>query len=470
MIWLQALPLISLVLLLASGRAGPFIACGAALIASLPAIVTAIGVAAVPIFVAVRTTEAVWLALPPLGIVLGGLLFHAAVRRPPPREQSRDAIGSAFVAAFLLGPFAESVTGFGVGMVFAIGALRQAGFAGAYAAGIGLISQALIEWGGLGPGTALGAALAGTPAQDVAAQNAVQAAVWFVLLLPLFWRIAAHSGHPVPAARRPAQVAWVASVGVLLIVAAHLLPWEVSRLLATGIVLCVRLLRDDLPQDRQAMRRTMVIAGPYLLLTTMLLATRLWHGAPCLKPYSEFPPIGLDHPMVALWVAALLVAVARGVSASELKAALLHGRRPALAILIYVILARWLFGAGVPHALASALERGFGGFAPFAAPFVGAASGFVAGTNVGSNSTAMTLQAELGKLYGLDPVLLPSVQNFVGASVILLSPQINAVAGSLAGESRISRIWRLMWPVAPIAIAIGLASVAIGRVPLVGTR
>jgi len=286
-----------------------------------------------------------------------------------------------------------------------------------------------------------------------------------VLLLPLFWRAAAQAGHPVPLGRRPAQLAWVASVGALLIAAAHLLAWEVSGLLATGIVLCARLLTDDPPRNADAVRRMLVVAAPYLLLTAMLLSTRLWHSAPRLQPYAEFPAIGLDHPMVTLWITAIVVALVHAVPARELKSALLRGRRPALAILIYVILARWLFGAGVPHALAASLERAFGGLAPFAAPFVAAASGFVAGTNVGSNSTAMTLQAELGRLYGLAPALLPSVQNFVGASAILLSPQINAVAGSLAGESRISRIWRLMWPVAPIAIGIGLASIAIGRAP-----
>jgi len=102
-IWLQALPLLVLVLLLASGRAGPFVACGAALASALPAIVATVGGPALPDFVAVRTTEAAWLALPPVGIVLGGLLFHAAVRRPPGTEPSRDVVGAAFVAAFLLG-------------------------------------------------------------------------------------------------------------------------------------------------------------------------------------------------------------------------------------------------------------------------------------------------------------------------------------------------------------------------------
>lgn len=62
-----------------------------------------------------------------------------------------------FTAAFLLGPFAETVTGFCVGAIFALGVMRRAGVAPVPAAAMSLLTLALIPWGGLGPGTAVGA-------------------------------------------------------------------------------------------------------------------------------------------------------------------------------------------------------------------------------------------------------------------------------------------------------------------------
>ncbi|MEJ1978121.1 MAG: hypothetical protein WDN49_20400 [Acetobacteraceae bacterium] len=63
-------------------------------------------------------------------IVAGGLLFHAAVERPA-GAVAGEPCEQMFTASFLLGPFAESVTGFGVGSIFAISAVRRAGGEGA---------------------------------------------------------------------------------------------------------------------------------------------------------------------------------------------------------------------------------------------------------------------------------------------------------------------------------------------------
>lgn len=462
MLLIQALPLLVLLALLASGRAGPVVACLAALAATLPAIRASLPPdATVGGYILAHTLEGAFLAASPVGIVLGGLLFHAVARGEGGGGSRRgDIPGVLFASAFLLGLFAESVTGFGVGMVFTIGALREVGVTGAPAAAIGLMSQALIIWGGLGPGTALGAALAGLPAQAIAQRNSWQAAPWLLLLVPLFWRLAARAGHPVPTAARPAQLAWVAALAALLIAACHALPWEVAGLLAAGPPLLARLWRDDPPRSAPDWRRAARAIFPYALLTAALLAGRAWTGAPAFHPYPGLPALGLGHPLVALWTVSLILLVARRRDGAW--SALRRGRRPALVILLYVILARWLIGTGAPTALAAALEGALGDLAPYAAPFVAALSGFIAGTNVGSNSIAMTLQAALGRLHGLDPVLLPAVQNFVGAAVLLLSPQVVGIAAGLAGERRAAPIWRLVWPIVPIALAIGLVSVAIG--------
>ena len=67
---------------------------------------------------------------------------------------------------FLLAPFAEAVTGFGVGYIIALAALRRLGIGGLPALLLGLYSQSLVPWGALAIGTTVGATLAGlTPNQ-----------------------------------------------------------------------------------------------------------------------------------------------------------------------------------------------------------------------------------------------------------------------------------------------------------------
>ncbi len=452
----HALPLVVVVALLASGRVAAVPACLAALACSLPVAWVASG-GDLAGFALRETLHGAWLAFPAVAIVCGGLLFHAAVEQPgaavagPPAEQM-------FTASFLLGPFAETVTGFGVGSVFAITAVQRAGATGAPAAAIGLLALSLIPWGGLGPGSALGAALAEVPAQPMLARNAVQAAVFLLALLPLFWWWAGLAGHPVPWARRPAQLGWVAATGGLLLLWAHLLPWEVAGVLATAPVLLVRLLCSAPPRGRAAWRVAVRTAAPYAVLVAAIMAARQWRGAPAWQPFPVLPALPLTHVAAVLWLVAVAVLVLRRRSPM---AALRRARKPMLAILCFVVLSRWLAAAGSPAVLAATLAGALGGAARFGAPLLALLSGFVGGSNVASNAMMMPLQATLGRLDGLPATLLPAVQNFTGAQASMFSPQVTAVFGSLAGVTP-GPVWRIAWPVFVVLLAIGLATVAAG--------
>ena len=189
MLFIQSLPLIVLVLLLASGRAGPVWSCAAALLCALPA--AWLGVADKSNFAGFlghSLLEGLWLAAIPVGIICAGLVFHAGVdpgraaANGPARTVTADV---AFDSSFLLGMFTEAATGFGVGTVFAVGALKRLGLIGAPAAAIGLMAQLGIPWGGLGPGTAIGAALAGVDVQALSLRNAEVLAPSFLMIFVL---------------------------------------------------------------------------------------------------------------------------------------------------------------------------------------------------------------------------------------------------------------------------------------------
>jgi lactate permease len=459
---IQTLPLLVLVVLLGILRTGPVAACVAAMAASLPAFLVGQPAVALPGFLLQSLTEGGWLAIAPVSIVAAGLVFHAAVMRDAETVTAPgDVADRLFTAAFLLGPFAETVTGFCVGAIFALGVMRQAGVAGVPAAAMSLLTLALIPWGGLGPGTAVGSAISGVPGQELGARNAWIVACELPLLLALFWHWSSRAGFPTPTHRKLEQLVWVAAIGASLVLWHRIAPWELVGVLATGPLLALRLLLSAPPRGMAAWRRAALAALPYLLLAGVLLASRLWHDAPALRPFEGLPPLPANHAMVAIALVALLVALLKPHPAALIGGALARAWRPALALLAFVLLSRFLSNAGIPQALAHALTGALGPAAPYASPVLAGIAAFFAGTNVGANSTMMPLQTELGRLAGMDRAALPAIQN--GTLFLLLAPQVVGMVSGLAGRDVApAAVWRMAWPVALVSLAIGLAAVAIG--------
>jgi L-lactate permease len=165
--------------------------------------------------------------------------------------------------------------------------------------------------------------------------------------------------------------------------------------------------------------------------------------------------------MVAIAAVALLVALLRPQPGALIAAALARAWRPALALLAFVLLSRFLSNAGIPQALARALAESLGPAAPFASPVLAGIAAFFAGTNVGANSTMMPLQSELGRLAGMDRAALPAIQN--GTLFLLLAPQVVGMVAGLAGRGVTpAAVWRVAWPVALVGLGVGLAAVALG--------
>ncbi len=446
---LQALPLLLLLALLGSGRAGPAGACLLALAAALPAALVSLpgGASALPGFLAAEAARGAFLALQPVAVVAGGLLFHAAVARPEGEVAPRPATAARIFAVVLpMGAFLESVTGFAVGAVFALTALRGMGLRGPVAAALALQALVLVPWGGLGPGTALGAVLVGVPAQQVAMVSALPAAAFLLGLGPLVWALSARAGVPVPGRERAVQSAMLLAMAALLVAANAWLPFEVAGIIATGPVLAWALWRADPPRSAVA---AFTAAAPYLGLTACLLLARLWPGAPAFEPFADLPPFPLTHVAVVLWLVAavLLARLGPGEGGARAVAALRRAARPALAMLLFVLLGRLMAGSGAAGALAAAAAGALGPLAPYAIAPMGLVAGMVTGSNVGANAALAPLQAALGAASGLPAALAPGVHNFAGAAGAGMSAGVVAMICGLLGDgTRPAQVWRLLAP------------------------
>ena len=463
---LQSAPLLLLPGLLLSGRAGPLAAGLVALAAALPAAFVSLpGDAGFLPFLGAEMLRGGFLALQPAGVVLGGLLFHAAVEERDSAVTAQPATPRAvFTATLLMGVFMESVTGFAVGAVFALAALRGMGLRGAPAGALALLSLCLIPWGGLGPGTALGAALTGIPAQRIAAETALMTAAWLLTLGPVCWWLCAAAGIVVPVRERGAQIALLATMAAILLAGHWALPFEVLGILAAGIPLLVALWLSDPPRDAAAWRRAAGALWPYALLTVALLGARAVPHPPAVQPYPALPAFPVTHVAVVLLVVAGGLLLLRRDGGRRAAGALKRAARPALVLLLYVLFARVMAGSGATAALAQAAAGAMGSAAPFAVPLLGLGTGIVTGSNVGSNAAMMPVQQALGLAAGLPPLLAPSVHNFAGAAGAGMSFAVTAlICGLLADGTRPAQIWRMLLPAAAGVLVIGWAAILLLR-------
>lgn len=451
---LQAAPLLALLALLASGRAGPLAACGVALALAIPAIAATLPPSAsLAGFLASETLRAAFLALQPMAVVAGGLLFHAAVQPAADAAPRAPNAARIFAVTLPMGCFLESVTGFAVGAVFALAALRAMGIGGAVAVALSLQALVMVPWGGLGPGTSLGAVLAGVPAQEVVALSAWPNAGWIIALAPIMWWLQARAGVVVSGREKAMQALMLGVLAGLLVALHAVLPFEVVGVVAAGSVTIWALWRADPPRDLGAALR---LSWPYLLLTLALLGARLVPEPPALQPFAELPAFPVTHVAVVLWIVAGGLLLARADGAARGLAALKRAQRPALAMLLYVTLGRWLAGSGVALALATALTEGKGDVAAFAIAPLGFAAGFITGSNVGANAALMPVQAALGQVLGLPVLLAPAMHNFAGAAGAGMSIAGTAMlCALLADGTRPVQVWRLMLPSMALVMLFG---------------
>lgn len=471
-------PLAAVVVLLASGRAGGVVAGFVALALAVPAAYVALDgrLALVP-FLADATLRGGWLAWQAIAVMLAGMFFHRATSRDPhdaaAGRAGADGYRTLFRSCCLVGVFLESLTGFGVGYLMAFAATRRLGIAGVPGLILPLFSQMLVAWGALAVGTGIGANLAGIPVRTLSLWSLVVAACVVLGYLALFWRLAARGGvAPSRGDRLLDVVSMLALLGFIAFFS-HLDRVEIAGLAASGAVVALDALLGLRRDGVVALRARVAAAWPIVLVTVLLLATRLVpelrdavRAAGLAQPYADGPSFGwFYNPSVYLVLGALVAIAARGeldrlpaIVGQTARAAW----RPVAVTLIYVVLSMWLVRAGIAAALAGAAVAALGVGALFASPLVGALGGFLTGSNTGSNALAMPIQAGMAAQSALPSGLLPGVQNVVGSNFTMLAPQRIAMARAL-GENRIDErtIYRAVAPLGAVSFAVGVIVIGV---------
>lgn len=474
---LALLPLLLVLGLLATGRVSALTAGLAGLAATLAAsatlVLSAEGPAAVALLFRREVPAGLWLSWHVIAIVVAGLFFHRAnlARSAADTNGAIEATPRRlFSVCFLLAPFAESVTGFGVGYIIALAALRRLGVGGLPALLLGLYSQSLVPWGALAIGTTVGATLAGLTPGELGLASAVLQVPIHVLYLGLYWRFAREAGVPVPALQKLDDALWTALLLALVWPTNRFSDVEIAGAAPTAFLLALRFWRDEKP-DLARTRATLRAAAPYVTLTLALCATRL--VAPlrdllkplwAIKPFDNQPAFApLYAPGFWLLSIGIVVVLAAGAPLGRIATEALRGSWRACAVtLAFVVMAEFYVGSGMATSIAEALRAAAGRGAAFGVPLFAAVGGFLTGSGAAANAMLVPMETALAHAIAVDPAWIAAVQNSVTTNLTMLSPiRVSMGAAILALATSDAVLYRRAWPLAVPSLLVGVAAVAL---------
>ncbi len=479
---LAVAPLLLVVALLASGRVGALVAGAAGLVATVFVVLVAppADVALAPLMLRHAGVGA-WLAWQVIAIVIGGIFFYRCVRArelADPRSAAPQAPAALpgdlhrrlYFVCFLLGPFAEAVTGFGVGYIIALAMIARLGVRGMPALVLGLYSQCLVPWGALAIGTTLGARIVGMPPTVLGERCAVLQMPMHAAYLALFWHFLRATGVRLALMRCLGDIAWTAVTISVVWLAHDVIDVEIAGAAPLGALVALRWMRDERP-DAATLARATRAALPYAALTLALVLTRT---VPLLQ--RELKALGAWQPFAGqlpfapfyapgfwlLLAGAMTLAAAGASPVAVLRQAAASAWRPSVVTLLFVVMAAFYVGAGLAASIANALHDAAGAAAALASPAFAAIGGFLTGSGAASNAMLMPMQAALAAEAHLDPSWAAAVQNGVTANLTMLSPiRVSMGAAILAVAGGDGVVYRVAWPLALPPILTGIGAIGL---------
>ncbi|WP_053927057.1 L-lactate permease [Streptomyces chattanoogensis] len=359
------------------------------------------------------------------GILFGGILLSELMSRTGAQARLGERLGGAchspvrsvLLIVFGVTPFAESLTGFGIGVVVAIPLLRQLGLAPAKAAVAGLFGLVTVPWGSLAPGSLVSANLGGVDFQDLGVVSALLSA-------PVFLICGAAALTVSFGVRRA-----VASAGELLLATGTLWAtvWAVNTFigvplagvlggLATLAVLLLSSRRRPRP-DADAPRPQPVgrALAPYVFLVAGLLLGRAALTAAGVEEGWWTVIAGpAGWLLLTTAVAPRLLGAPGTVLPAAVRTATSRWWQVTLTTAIFLILGTLLTVTGMSREMAEACAS-LGPAYLMLAPWIGAAGGFLAGSNTGANAMFAASQGATAHVLGYPALQLVGVQNVSAA-------------------------------------------------------
>lgn len=361
-------------------------------------------------------------------ILGGGIALSRIMERSGAQQVLADWIGAltggavptTLIVVHGVTPFAESVTGFGVGVMVGVPLLVAAGFTPHRAAVLGLLGLCAVPWGALGPGTIIAGELIGSTPDEVGVATAWPNIVVFLgvgIAAVLF----ASPGRPRPvhllAAVVSAVLVWAGvltsslligmapsgALGALVAIIGHLL-WRRFR----GTAIAVP-------------RRVRHALVPYAVLLTGILAATWTVRSLELTGAGAYLASPATWLVVTCLTALWWLPLPRDTRRPVLHESISMWQHVALPTAAFLALGVVMVLGGLTGPLAEALAA-TGPVALVLTPVIGAVGGFVTGSGAGANSMFAAGTGAVAPGLGVAPVALVGVQNAAACLLTMASP------------------------------------------------
>ncbi|MGL3805429.1 L-lactate permease [Paeniglutamicibacter sp. R2-26] len=349
------------------------------------------------------------------------------------RSASNPQAGTVLVV-FGLVPFAESVTGFGIGVTVGVPLLLRLGHDVRSAALLSLLGLVAVPWGALGPGTLVAADLAGLGLQEVGVRSALLSVPVMLGSAVTCWLVLRRD------AERPGRMlAHLVAAALLLnggILAANLLMGTppagiLGSLLVIVVHLAVFRSAGSLAPAGPRVLRALL---PYGVLAAGLLLARLATSG--LEPSLATRALAsggmwlLVACLVAQRVAPEPGAASRN-AGGRLRAAYSSWVPVGVTTGAFTVLGAVLAVSGMGRALGEALAS-VGPAYLVLGPVAGGFAGFISGSNTGANSMLAATQAQAAAAMGSSVLQLVAVTNVAASMATMLAPSRIVLAYEMA--------------------------------------
>jgi lactate permease len=419
-----------------------------------------------------------WIIAP---YIFGGLLFWNIASAKNGRDDAQDLVFDTplaqrrllFFACFLVGPFAEAATGFGVGMLSTILLIRRLPIPFApHLMLFSLLSQTMVPWGGMASGTLLGASYARVSATSLGLYSIIPLFAMMCVWLPLFWRTAAKAGFGASWQECAKEACWIMVAFALLAAATALLGPEISLLAAYGPLIALRYWIDQRPGQQQCyvvIRRV----TPYVCLISCLVLTRL------IKPLGEFlstllpwqPFANLPawmpffHAGSWLMVAAVIIVLVRGklaVLPTQIRSSWHSAQAAIMTVFLFSMMAEILSGTGIAQAVAQGMYGILHHWMVFVTPLLAGGFGMLTNSASAANSLFMPSQLYFAEQAGLSVSLIIALQHVSSCAMSMFSPVRMTISASLnktPGHERATYVLMLPFVIGGMGVLLLFAGV-----------
>lgn len=397
-------------------------------------------------------------------IVGGGLLLSEVLRQAGGQAalakwihgRSHHGAGMVLLVVHGVTPFAESLTGFGIGVTIGIPLLAHFGLSARKVAVVGLLGLCAVPWGSMGPGTLIAATLSGVSFQDLGVASAIINGAPFMVTGAVAAWLTSVPGQ------RASAVAYGVISGLLLTGAVTLMNMLFGTAPAGALgALCMIVLHLLLrgkgahgPRLESIGRRA--LASYAVLLAGVLLATWSVRAAGLSGDWRYFA-----SPALWLFIATAWFAHGLQVRGAVVRACQSWGQVAPVTGL-FIVLGICMAVSGMAEYLARALATTGPAYLAVA-PLVGAIGGFLTGSNSGANAMFAATQAEIARSLGVNVVWFMAVHNVAAAFLLMASPGKVEMAVQLAGGNATAhrrQIQSMMLWVALVVVAtLGLVNV-----------